>query len=76
MSITTVICPPGIQYSFHIQVKPLFLSAPPTNEGERGRGEPVEVLVLLETEGETGRDREGERGEPGGAASQGGRERF
>lgn len=36
MSITTVICHTGIQYSSHVQVKPFFLSAPPITMRERG----------------------------------------
>lgn len=63
VSITTVICHTGIQYSFHVQVKPLFLSASPITMGERGResggGNPVKVLAWL------GRERERDKGRRG-----------
>lgn len=38
MSITTVICHTGIQYSFHVQVKLLSLSASPITMGDWGGG--------------------------------------
>lgn len=60
MSITTVICHTGIQYSFHVQVKLLFLSAPPITmgDGERERRDPLKVLAWLERARESERKRE------------------
>lgn len=51
MSITSVICHPGIQYSFLVQVKLLPLSASPIAMGRRlgvgGVGsDPAKVLAL------------------------------
>jgi len=59
VSITTVICHTGIQYSFHVSVKPLFLSAPPITMCERGREREYSEGVGMT--GERGRGRERER---------------
>lgn len=51
VSITTVICHTGMMNSSHVQVKLLFLSAPPLAAGV-GRGSSNGACMTLESEGE------------------------